>query len=116
MMSLFRSLTACALALVLALTSLQMAAARGAGGPAGMMELCLGQGVVTVAVDAQGKPTGPVHFCPDCVMSLIVALDDTPPTVSRPQAYVALSHVITHQHRVGRTTRAARARGPPVLI
>ncbi len=61
-------------ALILALTSGAMAVARGQTHAAGMIVLCTGSGPVTVAVDADGQPVGPAHVCPDCALSLIVAV------------------------------------------
>jgi hypothetical protein len=58
------------LALCIALTSQAFALARGHAAAAGEMVICTGAGFVTVAVDAEGKPVGPVHICPDAVVAL----------------------------------------------
>lgn len=59
------------LVLVVILTSQQLALARGQALAAGEMVLCVGGGMMTVAVDAQGRPVGPAHVCPDGVMSFV---------------------------------------------
>jgi hypothetical protein len=63
-----------------------MAMARGTPAPVGQAVLCSGTGLVTVLVDAEGQPTGQVHICPDCALSILAGV--TPPlaeviTVSR---------------------------------
>jgi len=62
-----------AVALVLALTSQQMAVARGQSPVAGAMELCIAGRLATIAVDAEGNPVGPAHICPDAVQALVLS-------------------------------------------
>jgi len=64
-----RPLLALLLALTLTLTAQSMAVARGMAMPAGTVVLCTGAGAVSVAVDQDGQPTGPAHYCPDCAMT-----------------------------------------------
>jgi hypothetical protein len=61
------------LALVLALTSVTMAQARGQAMAVGQIVICSGGGIVSVPVDAEGRPTGPAHLCPDCALGLFAA-------------------------------------------
>lgn len=68
------------LALVVALASVTMAQARHQPRIAGAAVLCTNAGIVAVAVDAQGRPTGPVLPCPDCL----------PPQLALPGAAPAL--------------------------
>ncbi len=56
---------------MLAFTSLTLAAARGQMPVAGVIEICAGQGLQVVAVDAQGNPVGRPHVCPDGVTSFV---------------------------------------------
>jgi len=63
------------LALLIAVTSQQMAMARGVMVDTfGQVVLCTGQGVITVTLDADGnivEDTGEIaHFCPDCALTL----------------------------------------------
>jgi hypothetical protein len=62
------------LAAIIALTSQQLALARGQSVAANEVALCLGGGLVTIAVDIDGNPVGPPHVCPDGVLSMAFAL------------------------------------------
>ncbi|MCX7644566.1 MAG: hypothetical protein N2Z62_04625 [Rhodobacteraceae bacterium] len=68
-----RPLLACLCALILAATSAHMAVARAQAPAAGIVELCIGEQSVTFAVDAEGRPLGPRHLCPDCVPAVTAA-------------------------------------------
>lgn len=63
-----RSLSALILALVVAVTSQGMALARGQSMAVGEAVICAAGGLVAIAVDAQGRPTGPPHVCPDATL------------------------------------------------
>ena len=65
--------------------------ARGQAPAAGEAILCLGGGLVAVPVDAEGRPTGPAHPCPDGVLALLspigpTALAERPAAPIRPAA------------------------------
>ena len=62
---------------VLGCTGQSMAMGGGMTGPGGLAEDCIGESAVMVPVDAEGKPTGPAHFCPEVSFTLRnwVALD-----------------------------------------
>ena len=103
------------LALLIAVTSQQMAVARGMMmDAAGQVVLCTGQGVQTVTLDHQGDPMETVHICPDCAMTFAASLD----------APIALQTPVTHMQSLGQTPvcdlqiglvpNAANARGPPL--
>ncbi len=69
-----RLISLCAV-LLLVLTAQQMAMARGqTTDVTGQVILCTGNGIVTVTLDAQGKPAGPAHICPDCALSFVLAV------------------------------------------
>lgn len=57
------------LALVLAVTSYQMALVRGAAAASGQVALCVGETVQIVYVDADGAPTVAPHICPECIVA-----------------------------------------------
>lgn len=100
-----------ALALILAVTSVGFAVARGQGAPAGTVEICTGAGTVMLALDAEGKPAGPVHLCPDA--ALFVA-DGLPPAGPRPpETRVRPVPPPSAAPQTGRPAPAATARGPP---
>ncbi|MGS4947166.1 hypothetical protein ACVDG3_16945 [Meridianimarinicoccus sp. RP-17] len=101
------------LALVIALTAIHAGAMRGQAKAAGSIVLCTGTGPVSVAVDADGQPVGPVHVCPDCVMSLLAAVDAPSPV---PHAAAPARRLSFAQAGVALRSRAVvgpRARGPP---
>lgn len=104
------------LALVLALTSVQMTVARGQGGSiAAWVEICAGAEVTTIALDPGGKPAPPHVPCPDCIIAAAVVL---PPVLQ-----MALPRLLAT--RVARSADAPRtwsgpsltpaARGPPAF-
>ena len=106
-----------AVVLAVAVTAMGVAAAsaRGqavAGGQA--VVLCSGGGIVQVALDADGNPTGDSHLCPDLAAALLGAFRITLPSIARPEsAGEALAPV--RAHFLAFAPRAAwRARGPPV--
>lgn len=105
------------LCLLLSLTSVQLAVARGLPGAAGYAELCLNGAPVMVAVDDQGRPTGAAHVCPDMALSLIAALalpwraDHETFAVRIPVQPVARAAQIP-----SRSPEVRRARAPPVPV
>lgn len=112
-MTALRPFLALCLSLALALTSLSLAVARGQGAASGEIVICTGFGLQTIAVDAQGNPTGPAHVCPDGVAAL-ASLAVLPPVLpARPAA----ARLRRSRHRApvrrGRAPVAARARAPP---
>lgn len=102
------------LALTLALSSVPQAMARHLAPAVGLAELCTGAGVVAVALDAQGNPTGRHVPCPDCTPAL-AALGHAPVTVARPVLrLVPLAWVAPQGAVIAPTpTRPWHARAPP---
>jgi hypothetical protein len=104
------------IALTVALTSQAFALARGQAVAAGEMVICAGGGFVTVAVDAEGRPTGPAHFCPDAVVAL-AGLAQAPVVAPRPMVPVAVVDAVAVAVVTGGVVQGiALARGPPVLV
>lgn len=103
-----------ALALIVALTSAQMVVARAQAAAVDRIVICSGYGVITVDLDADGNPVGPVHLCPECMAAHGLAILGTPDAVARP---------VTAAQRVSRPPltlahpktgpQTLRARGPP---
>jgi hypothetical protein len=62
------------LALLIAVTSQQMAMARGIMTDAsGQVIICTGEGTITISLDGQGTPIegpAPAHICPDCTLTI----------------------------------------------
>jgi len=112
-MTIPRSITALALCLFVALTSVTLAVARGAPPQAGVMVICTGEGIERVAVDARGQPAAPPHVCPDCLLAFhATAARDPLPAIQatlRPARH-AIS-ITRHAAALARPMRLARA--PP---
>jgi hypothetical protein len=105
-----------ALALLLVLTSQTMAIARGAAPPVDQLVLCTGAGSVTVLLDAEGKPTGQVHICPDCIFSALAGV--IPPVsldVWTPQTSQIYTPATKTTFRVSAVTPFC-ARAPPETV
>lgn len=108
------------LALLIAVTSQQMAIARGVAMDAhGQIILCTGQGPVAVVVDRDGQPIdgtgGIVHICPDCALTLLAAME-TPDARPIPVVHMQTltqTAVTALQKRVIPTP--THARGPPLF-
>jgi hypothetical protein len=104
------------LALIVALTSQQLALARGQADMAGSITLCSGGGFVTVAVDAKGNPVGPAHICPDGIAALFGVTAENPDLAWRHVPFRVVDPVRTALIEVPQdAVRTARARGPPPL-
>lgn len=104
------------MAAVVALTGHSMAVARGASAPSGEMVLCTGTGPLVVLVDENGDPTGPAHFCPECVMSLVEAII---PDFDMPAQHAAKGKRlgIASPELIANTGKPCpQARGPPVTV
>lgn len=113
-----RSLVALLLSLMLAVSSVGMAVARGqepgAGGPT--LTLCTTLGSETVTLDAAGNPVPvkPVHLCPDClsgVLALALGPAQALPLPPLTKATKAAPMVDTHPASADQPT--AQARDPP---
>jgi hypothetical protein len=112
-----RPLTALALSLMLAFTGIGLAAARGQAMAGGQVVLCSGAaGAVTLTLDAQGRPAGPAHICPDMALGLIAALGLPDPGVIRTPSRADALVVASFVQRSALPRPAASARGPPSVI
>ncbi|MFZ7090316.1 hypothetical protein [Primorskyibacter sp. 2E233] len=106
-----------ALAALLALTSVQVAVARGASPAVGTMVICLGQTVVAVAVDSDGQPTQSTpHLCPDVALSLFVAVGGDFVPVVPESLWVLLPRDLSAIRGLDRDAPAAHARAPPFPV
>lgn len=109
------SLTALLLALILALTSVSMAVARGGMSLSGMMILCVNAGQVIVPIGPDGNPQDQPHLCPDCNMGALALTDPVPLVAPIRRAHPAQATPITQIVHAA-PIRAARARGPPLSV
>jgi hypothetical protein len=112
-MTRIRPTLAIALALMLAVTSLTLAVARGQAPAAGVIELCSGAGLAAVPVGADGKPTGPAHVCPDGVASFISIAVDAPVMPLKPLANGERLEMARAAPVADAVPVAGQARGPP---
>jgi len=113
-MALLRPFIAFSLALMIALTSGAMAIARGQSGAAGSIVLCTGTGPISVLVDGDGQPIGPVHICPDCALSLFAAVASERPSLCLPLvAFAATPPPPPATATPFQLPRRPRARAPP---
>ena len=113
MMSL-RSVLSLCLVLLIAVTSQQMALARGTmKDAAGQIILCTGQGVHTVVVDHQGNPIEVVHICPDCALTAPVPADRAPRVEVGAVHMQVLSQTIDPSCETWAIPIVTAARGPP---
>lgn len=101
---------------VLTFTGHSMAIARGMSPAIGMMELCTGDQVVMVHMDADGEPTGPAHICPEFSLMLMDMLSPAPsmaaPCVARSERQVLVQQAAVAPALVVQ----ASARAPPFVI
>lgn len=116
MRPILRPLAGLLLALVLSVTAQSMAVARGGAPSTGVMVLCIAGTVQRVLVDDSGAPAAPRHICPDCALSLLLAVAETPPAaLGRIWTRQAPARVL-RQMAKGRRRAARLARGPPVPV
>lgn len=116
MNQLLRPLSGIVLAVILAVTSLSAAFARGQAGPAGTMVICRGLTVSTVLVDADGQPMQVQHMCPDAALALFVQTGMALPPVVRPLAWRSVTWDAPGPVSGFRVSITAQARGPPVVL
>jgi len=101
-------------ALVLGLSSVGAGHARGHAQHAGAIVICTGQGVVTLRVDAEGRPVERQVPCPDCVLSLLACAGVPPGALPAPLPRLAPRPVRqAAQVAPGRLLGIPEARAPP---
>jgi hypothetical protein len=114
MMPAVRSFVAAFAILAVLLTAGAVGAVRGQAMAAGEIVLCAGGAAVTVPVDAEGRPTGPPHWCPDCVLSLLAGVPPAAVPLAAPATASAVPRAVCGLPGTGGPRRAPAARGPPV--
>ncbi len=115
-MTSIRSFFTVTLALLVALTSQQLAVARGQPHAAGQVEICSGDGVIVVAIDKDGNPVGPAHICPDVALAFMAALDLPPPGATQPVHMQRVGYAIDSHDAVSLVHITTLARGPPLSV
>lgn len=105
------------LALLVAATSQHMAVARAAMAEGGaQVVLCTGDGAVTLTLDATGNPVEPVHFCPDCALTLIGHIAGPGPVTPQPVHLQTLVQRPVLQLNSGTGVLGPLARAPPLTV
>lgn len=108
-----RSLVAALAILATVLTAGAVGAARGQAMAAGEIVICAGGAAVTIAVDADGNPTGTPHWCPDCVLHLLAGLPAAAEVAAPPAGMAPLRiEEAAPRHAASRPVLPP-ARGPP---
>lgn len=112
-----RALTALLLSLLLAVTSVTMATARGEAPIGQTMTLCSEGGTITVTLDANGNPVAPhAHLCPDCLSAVLAANLPAPLAIpTRPLTKAAALPLPTTLRLAGLAHRPGNARAPPTF-
>lgn len=100
---------------LLVLTSASLAVARTAPDASGKMVLCTGSGPVVIHVDENGDPVGAPHYCPDCAMTLLVALDAPLPAAVQALSVRNVTFDTPAVAICAQPARRAQARGPPLV-
>lgn len=105
------------LALAVMASSVTMVQARHQARAVGEMVLCTGYGMVSVKVDAEGNPAGPMLPCPDCIVSM-AGLDTGPVAAPLPPRELsALAHALRDLPAPASGAPVfAHARAPPVAV
>lgn len=78
------SLQAFGLAAALAVAGAGWALARGQAPAVGVVVICTGTGLVSIALDADGNPTGAHLLCPDCLTIGLALLPERAPATAAP--------------------------------
>jgi hypothetical protein len=105
------------LALLLAVTSVTMAVARGQSPMGRDVIICAGAGTSTITLDANGNPVRAMHPCPDCLMGVTAAI--APDAVAAHMRPHTRGTILAHTQTALAATlraRAATARGPPAIV
>jgi glycerol uptake facilitator-like aquaporin len=115
-MDFLRRLIALSLVLSLLATSAAMAVARGQSDMGSLMVICTGQAYTVMEIGADGTPVERAHICPDCTLSLFVAVN-APAIQPRPQVLARILSATAPAQTDARTPfLRTHARGPPTLV
>ena len=110
-----RSFALILLALAVMVSSVTMVQARHQARAVGEVVLCTGYGMVSIEVDVDGRPVGPMLPCPDCIITA-TGLDTGPAALPMPPLDIAaLTHALRDRSAPSHGAPLFRhARGPPV--
>lgn len=114
-MMLRRCLALC-LTILLTLTSVTAAVARGQMAGATEMVVCAGGGTMTVTMDAAGRPVAHVRHCPVCTAASAAVAGAVAPVTLRPVTRSEVVGMRMAPRSAGGVALVAMARGPPALV
>ena len=101
------------LAMVIGLTSVQFAAARGQSPAVDTMVICTGSGPVHILVDENGEPTGNIMVCPDYATAFFASVWSPIPQDMRVERWVDIWTAGVVFPAVQASVAVPQARGPP---
>jgi hypothetical protein len=101
------------LSAMIGLASVTMAVARGQAAGMSQITICSGYGVVSITLDAEGNPVGPVHPCPDCLAGGMAVLTDPLTRACAPLGQADALEGAVLPSVAGAFVLSATARGPP---
>lgn len=107
--------TALLLGLVLAMTSVSMAVARGGMSMSGTMILCIDAGQQVLPLGPDGQPQDVSHACPDCTIGALALVEPQPldaPAWRMAQLFARPFALNIHET----TVQGGQGRGPPTVI
>ena len=113
---LLRHITVLTLALLIGVTSVQFAAARGQSPAVDTMEICTGTGPIHILVDENGQPTGGVMICPDYAMAFFAEMSVGVPDLQPVALWQSMWISRTAVAAVSVPLMTAQARGPPDFV
>ncbi|MCK0149616.1 hypothetical protein MWU54_06255 [Marivita sp. S6314] len=116
MRSLTRFFTLWGLVLVIAVASVQLAAARGQAPAVDTMVICTGSGPVHILFDENGVPTGGVMVCPDYALAFFANTSVTTPEALRSDLWQRVWTSRTAARAAEQPAPASQARGPPFFV
>ena len=107
--------TALLLGLVLAMTSVSMAVARGGMSLSGTMILCIDASQQVVPLGPDGAPMEVNHACPDCTVGAMALVEPLP--LDAPEWRMATLYTRPFATRIHEApVQGGQGRGPPSLI
>ncbi|MCR8550664.1 hypothetical protein M4578_22805 [Salipiger sp. P9] len=104
------------LALALALTGYQMAAARAQPTPVGEIVICSGLGLMTVLVDEEGNPVNRTHVCPDGLLTLFGAAGGAWVPPPHEEIWMRIAAAYLAAYGAGLRAPVPMARDPPSVV
>ena len=99
--------------LTIAVANVGLGQARAMASAEGLGVLCVGNGPVTIYVDASGRPTSPTQVCADCALVLSAVMPDLMPQLNSQRQVSSLVDLRVGRLNTGRALVSRLARGPP---